>query len=91
MVTRFNLDLRLPETISPRLRAKVARESRRQTVIALFQARACSAGLAAKLLGLSLREFHDLLAEYRVSVTDDSDAALAADLDSLEHLDPGAA
>lgn len=79
----LHIDLMLPNAVSPRFKSEVARESRTQTVLALFKRGACSAGVAAKMLRLSLHEFLVLLKEHGVPYSPGSRAATAADRRTL--------
>lgn len=83
VATRLQFALNVPSALSRRLKAEVAKESRVQTVLALFKRDACSAGVAAKMLGLSVHDFLDFLKQHDVPYAHGSAAATAADRRSL--------
>lgn len=56
-MTRLHVDLNVPDTLSDALRQALQNEAREQTVLALFRRGACSAGVAAELLGRTYAEF----------------------------------
>ena len=62
-MTRLHVDLNIPDTVSDGLREALQNEAREQTVLALFRRSACSAGVAAELLGRNYAEFLEFLKE----------------------------
>jgi predicted HTH domain antitoxin len=62
-VTRLHVDLNIPDTVSDGFREALQNEAREQTVLALFRRSACSAGVAAELLGRNYAEFLEFLKE----------------------------
>ena len=80
MATRVHVDFELPTHVSAKLKAEAAREGRRQLVLALFKRGSCSAGVAAKTLGMRLAEFLELLKAEGLYYADDSEAAAVSDL-----------
>lgn len=73
----------LPAALSDRFRVQVERESRRQTVLALWKRGACSGGVAAKMLGLSFRGFLELLAVHGIPYVEGSPDDDASDKKTL--------
>ena len=69
--------------MTTRLKAAVQRESRQQTALALFKHGACSAGYAAKMLRLNLRDFFDLLREHGIPYSEASPEAQREDRSTL--------
>lgn len=76
-MTRLQVDLNIPDTVSDALRKALQREAREQTVLALYRCGACSAGVAAELLGGTYAEFLEFLKERGVEYSpgDVQDAA----------------
>ena len=76
-MTRLQIDLNIPDTVSDGLRAALQQEARDQTVLALYRRGACSAGVAAELLGRTYAEFLEFLKEQGVDYApgDADDAA----------------
>ena len=62
-MTRLEVDLNIPDTLSDALRETLQQEARDQTVLALYRRGACSAGVAAELLGPTYAEFLEFLKE----------------------------
>jgi hypothetical protein len=84
MATRhLQVNFKLPTTVSTRLKAQVERESRVQTVLALWKRGLCSGGMAAKMLGLSFRGFLELLAAHSLSYVESDPETLASDRRTL--------
>ena len=87
MSTRLHLDFNVPEALSPRLRVTVVRALREEAVLGLFKRRLCSGGFAAKLLGISVHDFLDLLKRNGIPYSDESKAAAQADRRTLAWLE----
>jgi predicted HTH domain antitoxin len=73
----------MPEPVSAGLKTEIVREA----ALALFKRGLCSAGVAAKLLGMSLVEFLDLLKKEGVTYSPEAADASEADLESLDWMD----
>ena len=80
---RLQVNFKLPEAVSGRLRVAVERESKTQTVLALWKRGACSAGVAAKMLGVSFRSFLDLLAAHNIPYVESAPDDRASDRTAL--------
>ena len=79
MATRLHMDFDMPDALNARSKAAVERSLREEAVLGLFKRRLCSGGFAAKLLGLTLSEFLDVLKKHDVPYSRGSKAATAAD------------
>jgi predicted HTH domain antitoxin len=84
--TQLRVEFVVTEGMSARLRATVERESKTQTVVALWRHGVCSASVAAKMLGGSLRAFLVLLAEHGLPYVDSTPEGRAGDRRALTHL-----
>jgi hypothetical protein len=84
--TPLRVEFLVTEAMSARLRATVERESKTQTVLALWKHGVCSASVAAKMLGVSLRVFLALLAEHGLPYVDSTPDGRAGDRKALTHL-----
>ena len=60
-----------------------------EAIIKLFKAERLSSGYAAKLLGMTRRDFFDRLKHHGVALAAYTEADLAADLETLHRLEPG--
>lgn len=85
MPTRLRMDFDVPEALNPRARAAVERNLREEAVVGLFKRRLCSGGFAAKLLGLRVAEFQELLKKHDVPYARGSKAADTADRRALDY------
>ena len=74
------LELEIPdELLRGRSKSELAALAQEALLIKLFQQCEISSGYAAQALGISRREFFDLLGQYRVSMfADDTDIAQEA-------------
>ena len=79
MATRLHMDFDIPEALNARSKAAVERDLREEAVLGLFKRRLCSAGLAARLLGVRLADFLELLEKHDMSYSRGSKAATEAD------------
>ena len=79
MATRLHMDFDIPGALNTRSKAAVERNLREEAVLGLFKRRLCSGGFAAKLLGLTVAEFLDLLKKHDMPYSRGSRAATAAD------------
>jgi predicted HTH domain antitoxin len=61
---------------------------REEAIIKLFRAERLSSGYAAKLLGMTRRDFFDRLEQHGVGLAAYTEADLAADLKTLHRLEP---
>jgi predicted HTH domain antitoxin len=86
-MTRLQVDLNIPDTLSDTLRDALQREAREQVVLALFRRGACSAGLAAELLALTYDDFLDFLNARGVDYTRGDRQDTAADEATLRWMD----
>jgi predicted HTH domain antitoxin len=86
-MTRLHVDLNIPDTISDALREALQQEAREQTVLALFRRGACSAGVAAELLGRSYADFLEFLRERGVDYAPGNARDTAADEAALRWMD----
>jgi predicted HTH domain antitoxin len=86
-VTRLHVDLNIPDTVSDALRQELQQEAREQVVLALFRRGACSAGLAAELLGRTYADFLDFLKERGVYYAPGDAHEKAADEATLRWLE----
>jgi predicted HTH domain antitoxin len=86
-VTRLHVDLNIPDTVSDALREALQQEAREQTVLALFRRGACSAGVAAELLGRSYANFLEFLKEQGVDYAPGNAQDTAADEAALRWMD----
>jgi predicted HTH domain antitoxin len=59
-----------------------------EAIIKLFRAERLSSGYAAKLLGITRRDFFDRLEQHGVALAPYAEGDLAADLDTLHRLEP---
>ena len=59
-----------------------------EAIIKLFRAERLSSGYAAKLLGITRRDFFDRLEQHGVPLATYSESDLVADLDTLHRLEP---
>lgn len=78
-MTRLQFDLDIPDTVSDALRKALQQEAREQTVLALYRRGACSAGVAAELLGGTYAEFLEFLKERGVDYSPGDAQDVAAD------------
>lgn len=78
-MTRLQVDLNIPDTVSDALREALQQEARDQTVLALYRRGACSAGVAAELLGRTYTEFLEFLKERGVDYAPGDARDAAAD------------
>ena len=83
MTTIMHLDVPVPETASAGLKAQILRE----IAVAVFKRGLCSGGVAAKLLGMPLADFLDVLKEEGVTYSPESAEATEADLETIAWLD----
>jgi predicted HTH domain antitoxin len=60
---------------------------REEAIIKLFRAERLSSGYAAKLLGMTRRDFFDRLEQHGVGLAAYTEADLAADLETLHRLE----
>jgi len=72
---RLHLEFDVPDAVSPRAKAAVKRHLREEAVVGLFKRQLCSGGFAAKLLGLTLRQFLSLLKKHGVPYSRGSKSA----------------
>ena len=86
-VTRLHVDLNIPDTVSDALREALQQEAREQTVLALFRRGACSAGVAAELLGRAYANFLEFLNERGVDYAPGGDRDIVADQATLRWMD----
>jgi predicted HTH domain antitoxin len=86
-VTRLHVDLNIPDTVSDALRDALQQEAREQVVLALFRRGACSAGLAAELLGSTYAEFLEFLEQRGVDYAPGDARERAADEATLRWMD----
>ena len=87
MATKVELGaFKIPGTLSVRVKSEVKRESRKQAALALFRRGACSAGIAARMLGMRLGEFIELLKKEGLSYVDDRDVTGVSDRRLLRQL-----
>lgn len=82
-MTRLHVDLNIPDTVSDALREALQLEAREQTVLALYRRGACSAGVAAELLGRTYAEFLEFLKERGVDYATGDAQDAAADKTTL--------
>jgi hypothetical protein len=71
------------------LKAEVVRETRQHVAIQLFKRGACSAGVAARMCGLSYREFLELLERGGVVYSRPVKGAAAAERRTLSRIKRG--
>lgn len=86
-MTRLQVDLNIPDTVSDALREALQQEAREQTVLALFRRGACSGGVAAQLLERTCAEFLEFLKERSVDYAPGDDRDAAADKATLRWMD----
>lgn len=86
-MTRLHVDLNIPDTLSDALREALAQETREQAVLALFRRGACSAGVAAELLGRTYGSFLEFLKERGVDYAPGGAQDPAADKAALRWMD----
>ena len=82
-MTRLQVNLNIPDTVSDALREALQQEARDQTVLALYRRGACSAGVAAELLGRTYAEFLAFLKERGVDYAPGDAQDAAADETTL--------
>lgn len=86
-MTRLHVDLNVPDTLSDALRQALQNEAREQTVLALFRRGACSAGIAAELLGRTYAEFLEFLEERGVDYAPGDAQGAETDEATLRQMD----
>ena len=75
MATRLQMEFDLPDAVDAATKATLERALRQEAVVALFRQERCSAGFAAKLLGVPLADFLALLAQQQVPYSHESTEA----------------
>ena len=87
-MSTFTVELKIPETLRELgySAEEICREVPTLLVLKRFRQGLISSGKAAKILGLSRRDFLDLLAKEGVAIYDPSDSDLAAEFDTIQRL-----
>jgi len=67
---------------------RFVQDLKEEAIIKLFRAERLSSGYAAKLLGITRRDFFDRLEQYGVALATYGEGDLAADLETLRRLEP---
>lgn len=76
----------LPDAVDQKLREQLVHDSKVQVALRLFTSGQVSSGYAAQLLGMSLRDFLELLKKHDVSYSPGSKRAAAAERRTLAWL-----
>jgi predicted HTH domain antitoxin len=90
-MSTFSVELRIPEALRELgySAEEICREVPTLLVLKRFRDGVISSGRAAQILGLSRRDFLDLLAKERVPFYDPSDSDLAAEFETIRRLNRG--
>lgn len=91
MSMTLRVDLEIPDTVSPSLTAELKREMKHQAVLSLFRRGQCSAGVAARILHVSLHDFLEILKTNGIAYAPGDADDTAEDQRTLEWLDDQAA
>ena len=86
MSSQSQIVLDVPEGIDEALRAELTVKANTALVLGLFEAGKVSSGYGARMLGITRRDFLDLLFEHKISLVDYPPGALEEEMRLVEQL-----